>query len=58
MELAERVNLPADELTELLAALEAQSSVIRERFLRRFVEPWLMHQREAYEADRQGCDDG
>ena len=58
MELAERVNLPVDRLTELLATLEAQPTVTRERFLRRFVEAWLMHQREAYEADHHGGDDG
>ena len=37
MELAERVNLPADYLTELLAALEAQPAVARERFLHRLL---------------------
>ena len=58
MELAERVNLPMDHLTELLAALQAQPTVARERFLRRFVEAWLVHQREAYEADHHGGDDG
>ena len=58
MELAERVNLPVDELTELLATLDAQPIDARERFLRRFVEAWLVHQREAYEADHQGGDDG
>ena len=58
MELAERVNLPMDHLTELLAALQAQPTVARERFLRRFVEAWLVHQREAYEADYHGGDDG
>ena len=58
MELAERVNLPVDRLTELLATLEAQPTVTRELVLRRFVEAWLMHQREAYEADHHGGDDG
>ena len=58
MELAERVNLPVDHLTELLAALEAQPTVARERFLRRFVEAWLVHQREAYDADQHGGEDG
>ena len=58
MELAERVNLPVDHLTELLAALQARPPVARERFLRRFVEAWLVHQREAYEADHHGGDDG
>jgi hypothetical protein len=46
MELAERVNLSVDELTELLATLEAQPPEARERFLRGFVEAWLMQQRE------------
>jgi hypothetical protein len=58
MELAERVHLPVDRLTELLATLEAQPTATRELFLRRFVEAWLMHQREAYEADHHGGDDG
>ena len=58
MELAERINLSVDQLTELLAALQAQPTVARERFLRRFVEAWLVHQREAYEADHHGGDDG
>ena len=30
----------------------------RELFLRRFVEAWLVHQREAYEAEHHGGDDG
>ena len=58
MDLAERVNLPVDHLTELLAALQAQPTVARERFLRRFVEAWLMQQRELYDADHHGGDDG
>jgi hypothetical protein len=58
MELAERVNLPVERLTELLATLEAQPTVTRELVLRRFVEAWLMHEREAYEADHHGGDDG
>jgi hypothetical protein len=58
MELAERVQLPVDRLTELLATLEAQPTVTRELVLRRFVEAWLMQQREAYEADHHGGDDG
>ena len=45
MELAERVNLPVDHLTELLAAFQAQPTVARERFLCRFVEAWLVRQR-------------
>jgi hypothetical protein len=47
-----------DHLTELLATLKAQPSITQELLLRRFVEAWLMHQREAYEADRHGGDDG
>jgi hypothetical protein len=58
MELAERVNLTVDHLTELLATLEAQPLAVRERFLRRFVEAWLVQQRELYEADRHGADEG
>ncbi|MBP1780046.1 MAG: hypothetical protein H6Q86_6057, partial [candidate division NC10 bacterium] len=54
MELAERVHLPVDELSELLATLEAQPPPARERFLRRFVEAWLVHQREAYDAEQRG----
>ena len=57
MDLAERVNLPVDRLTELLATLETQPTGVRERVLRRFVEAWLAHQREAYEADHHGGDD-
>jgi hypothetical protein len=57
MELAERVNLPVDHLTELLATPEAQPTAVRERFLRQFVEAWLVHQREAYEAGHGGNDD-
>jgi HAMP domain-containing protein len=57
MELAERVNLPVDRLTELLATLEAQPPTVRERFLRRFVEAWLIQQREAYEPEQHGGDD-
>ena len=58
MDLAEHVNIPVDELTELLATLEAQPTVARERCLRRFVEAWLVHQREAYDAEQHGGDDG
>jgi hypothetical protein len=58
MELGERVNLPVDRLTELLATLEAQPTAMRERILRRFIEAWLVHQREAYEADQHEGDDG
>jgi hypothetical protein len=31
---------------------------LAERVLRRFVEAWLVHQREAYEADHRRGDDG
>jgi hypothetical protein len=58
MELAERVNLPVDRLTEILANLEAQPRITRELLLRRFVEAWLIQQREAYEADHHGGDEG
>jgi len=33
---------------ELLAALEAQPQVMRERLLRRFVDAWLNEQRAEY----------
>jgi len=58
MELAERVNLPVDQLTELLATLQAQPTVVRERFRRRFVEAGLVQQRDAYDAEQHGGDDG
>lgn len=58
MELVERVNLPVDQRTALLAALEAQPLAVRERFFRRFVEAWPIHQREAYKAEHYGGDDG
>jgi len=58
MDLAERVNLPADELSDLLATLEAQPTEARERFLRRFVEAWLVQQRELYDAEQHGGNDG
>lgn len=58
MELAERVYLPADHLAELLTSLQAQPSGARERFLRRFVEAWLVRQRELYDADRSGRHEG
>jgi hypothetical protein len=57
-DLAEWVNLPVDHLAELLATLQTQPPAVRERFLRRFVEAWLIHQREAYDADHHGGDDG
>lgn len=56
-ELAERVDLSADELTDLLATLEAQPIEARERFLRGFVEAWLVQQREAYDAEQHGGKD-
>src|SRR5512143_3746372 len=58
LELAARVNFPVDRLTELLAILEAQPIEAREQFLRRFVEAWLMQQREAYETEHPGGEDG
>ena len=58
MELAERVNLPVGHLRELLAALERQPTVTRERIRRRLVEAWLIQQRQAYYTDRPGGDDG
>jgi hypothetical protein len=57
MELAERPHLPIDHLEELLATLRAQPTVARERFLRGFVEAWLVYQREAYEAEHHGGHD-
>jgi hypothetical protein len=57
MEFAERVHLPVDRLTELLATLDTQPTATRELILRRFVDAWLMHQREAYKADHHGGDD-
>ncbi|RPI09143.1 MAG: hypothetical protein EHM71_06710 [Zetaproteobacteria bacterium] len=45
-------------LTDLLATLEAQPTAVRERFLRRVVEAWLVHQREAYDAEQHGGADG
>jgi hypothetical protein len=58
MELAERINLSVDHLTELLATLQAQSPAVRERLLGQFVEAWLVRQREACEAKHRGGDDG
>jgi len=51
IELADRVNLPVDDLTEHLATPETQPTAVPERFLRRFVEAWLAQQREAYDAE-------
>ena len=58
MDLAERVNLPVDHITELLATLQAQPTEARERFLRRFVKAWLVQQREAYDTEHQGGENG
>jgi len=58
IELAERVNLPVNHVTELLMTLPAQPPTARARFLRRFVEAWLMRQRAAHDADRPGANDG
>ena len=58
MDLAERLNLSADRLTELLEGLQAQPPVVRERFLRRFVGAWLIQQRELYDADHRGGEYG
>ena len=58
MDFAERVNLPVDKLTDLLASLEVQPPEARERFLRRFVEAWLVQQREAYDTEQHGGNDG
>ncbi len=58
VDLAERVNLPVDHLTELLATLQAQPIEARERFLRGFVEAWLVQQREAYDGEHHGGDGG
>ena len=47
-------------LTELHAAIaesRARPPEARERCLRRFVEAWLVQQRETYDADRHGGDD-
>jgi hypothetical protein len=57
-ELAERFRLSVERPNELLATLEAQPHVRRELLLRRFVEAWLVHQREAYEADHHRGEDG
>ena len=57
MDLAERVNLPVDHLTDLLATLEAQPTVAREIFLRRFVEAWLKEQRAEYASEHHRGDD-
>jgi hypothetical protein len=54
---AERFDLPVDRLTELLATLEAQPTLTRELFLRRFVEAWLAQQREEHQAGHDGGDD-
>jgi hypothetical protein len=53
-ELAERCGLSVEQLTERLAALEAQPRVTRELFLRQVVEAWLNDQRDAYRAGEHG----
>ena len=58
MELAERVQLPMDRLAELLAALDALPAEAQDRIRRRFVDAWLIHQREAYETEQDGGIDG
>jgi hypothetical protein len=58
MDIAERVNLPLGHLTELLATLKAQPIEARERFLRGFVEAWLVQPRKAYEAEQRGGENG
>lgn len=57
VELAERLGLPLERLTAMLAALDAQPTVTREYLLRRFVEAWLVPQRDAYDADHHGGHD-
>lgn len=56
--LTEWVDLPVNQLTDLLATLQAQPTDVRERFLRRFVEAWLLPQREPYDAEQRGEEDG
>ena len=58
MDLAECLNIPVAQLTELLATLEAQPIEARGRFLCGFVEAWLVQQREAYDAEQRGGTDG
>jgi hypothetical protein len=58
MDFAERVSLPVDRLTELLTTLRAEPTAVRERFLCRFVEVWLVQQREAYDTEQHGESDG
>ena len=58
IDLVERANLPVDDVTELRAFLREQPPVAREQFLRRFVEAWLVQQREDYYAEQHGGEDG
>ncbi len=44
-EIAERVNVPVAQIEHLLAAFEAQPSLIRQWLLRRLAEAWLAGQR-------------
>jgi hypothetical protein len=46
--------LPEDQLRELLAALNAQPIMTRERLLRRVVEAWLTDQRDHDRAQQHG----
>ena len=57
MDLAERLTLSMDRLQELLTGLQAHPPAVRARFLRRFVEAWLIQQRELYDADYQRGED-
>ena len=59
-EAVEGDEVSASLLTELHAAIaesRARPPEARERCLRRFVEAWLVQQRETYDADRHGGDD-
>ncbi len=53
-ELAARCGFSVDQMRELLETLEGQPSAARERFLRRFVEAWLVQQRELYDTREHG----
>jgi len=56
-DLSEQVRVPVGHLTELLATLQAQPAGAHQRFLRRFVEAWLIQQRETYDAEQHGGND-
>jgi len=49
-EIAERVDVPVAQIEHLLAAFEAQPSVMRQGLLRRLAEAWLAGARKAYSA--------